>query len=460
VTDYYQCRYAWLPPGQMAADVEVGLDGERIVSVESGVPGRRGAVRLNGITLPGLANAHSHAFHRALRARHQRPGDFFSWREAMYRIVEQLDPDSYLRLARAVYGEMALAGVTCVGEFHYLHHGPGGVPYADPNAMGHAIAEAARSAGIRVTVLDTCYLSGGFGADLTGAQLRFSDGQVDGWLGRVSRFDPGPGARLGAAVHSVRAVAPRDIEMVAEWAARGAVLHAHVSEQLAENAGCLAAYGRTPTQVLHQAGALASNLTAVHATHLTRADITLFGLNRATVCLCPTTERDLADGIGPAAALRDAGAALSLGSDSHAFIDLFEEARGVEMHDRLATGTRGHHCAAELLHAATVAGHECLGWSDGGRIEPGAWADLVTVALDSVRTAGCPPTAETAVFAATSADVRHVVASGRVIVADGRHRLLPDLPILLARVVSGVTPTDTPNPDKPPQSRPPEDDIL
>jgi formiminoglutamate deiminase len=305
--------------------------------------------------------------------------------------------------------------------------------------MGHAIAEAARAAGIRVTVLDTCYLSGGFGAEVTGAQLRFSDGDIDGWLGRVSRFDPGPGARLGAAVHSVRAVAPREIELVAEWAARGAVLHAHVSEQPAENAGCLAAYGRTPTEVLHQAGALASNLTAVHGTHLTESDITLFGLNRATVCLCPTTERDLADGIGPAAALRAAGVRLSLGSDSHAVVDLFEEARGVEMHERLRAGTRGHHAAADLLHAATVAGHECLGWPDAGRIAPGCWADLVTVALDSVRTAGCPATVETVVFAASAADVRHVVASGRVVVAEGRHVVLPDVSADLSRAVLGLT---------------------
>src|ERR1700742_3776617 len=253
----------------------------------------------------------------------------------MYAVAERLDPGGYLDLATAVFGEMATTGITCVGEFHYLHHGPGGVPYADPNVMGHAIAEAARAAGIRVTVLDACYLSGGFGAEVTGAQLRFSDGDIGGWLGRVSRFDPGPGARLGAAVHSVRAVAPRDIELVAEWAARGAVLHAHVSEQPAENAGCLATYGRTPTEVLHQAGALASNLTAVHGTHLTESDIALHGLNRATVCLCPTTERELADGIGPTAALQAAGVRLSLGSDRQAGGDLFEGARGGEVPPRL-----------------------------------------------------------------------------------------------------------------------------
>jgi cytosine/adenosine deaminase-related metal-dependent hydrolase len=205
------------------------------------------------------------------------------------------------------------------------------------------------------------------------------------------------------------------------------VLHAHVSEQPAENVACLGAYGRTPTQVLHEAGALASNLTAVHGTHLTDDDIMLYGLNRATVCVCPTTERDLADGIGPTAALRAAGVRLSLGSDSHATVDLFDEARGLEMHERLRSGTRGHHSAPDLLHAATVAGHQCLGWPDAGRIEVGAYADLVTVSLDSVRTAGCPAAPETVVFAATAADVQHVVASGRVIVEAGRHLLLPDL---------------------------------
>jgi formiminoglutamate deiminase len=423
VTTFW-CEHAWLPPGRMANSVLIRVDGDRFAAVEPEAPCPAGADRLIGLTLPGLANAHSHAFHRALRGRAQAPGDFFDWRAQMYAVADRLDPDSYLALATAVFAEMASAGITCVGEFHYLHHGPGGVRYADPNAMGHAIAQAAREAGIRVTILDTCYLSSGFGAEPAGTQLRFSDGDVGGWLGRVSRFDPGPDARLGAAVHSVRAVAPPDIELVAEWAARGAVLHAHVSEQPAENAGCLAAYGRTPTQVLHQAGALASNLTAVHGTHLTAADIALYGLNRATVCLCPTTERDLADGIGPGAALRAAGVNLSLGSDSHAVIDLFEEARGVEMHERLRLGTRGHFTAGELLHAATVAGHQCLGWPDAGRIEPGCWADLVTVALDSVRTTGCPAAPETAVFAAGAADVRHVVASGRVVVADGRHRIV------------------------------------
>ncbi|MBA3742075.1 formimidoylglutamate deiminase [Sporichthya sp.] len=438
----YWCEHAVLPGG-VVAGVLVEVDGERFGSVTAAAPPPDATV-LRGLTVPGLANAHSHAFHRALRGRtHEGGGDFWSWREAMYAVAEALDPDTYLALARATFAEMALAGITCVGEFHYLHHGRGGTPYADPNAMGHAVAQAAREAGIRITVLDTCYLAGGFGpsggqCDLTQPQLRFSDGDVGGWLGRVSRFDPGAGAKLGAAVHSVRAVPARDIEMVAEWAARGAVLHAHVSEQAAENAACLAAHGRTPTALLYQSGALASNFTAVHGTHLTAADIDLYGLNRATVCFCPTTERDLADGIGPASALRAAGASLSLGSDSHAVIDLFEEARGVELDERLITGRRGGHSAADLLAAATEAGHACLGWRGVGRIEAGAYADLVTISLDTPRTAGCPPTAATAVFAATAADVRHVVASGRVVVADGVHQLVPDVPAALSAAIGAV----------------------
>jgi formiminoglutamate deiminase len=412
------------------------VDG-RFAAVEPTPAAPAGATVLRGLSLPGLANAHSHAFHRALRARGG-GADFFGWREGMYAIAQRLDPDSYLALARAVYAEMALAGVTCVGEFHYLHHAPGGSRYADANAMGHAVAQAAREAGIRITVLDTCYLSGGFGAGVTVPQLRFSDGDVHGWLGRVSRFNPGDGARLGAAVHSVRAVPPDAIELVAEWAARGAPLHAHVSEQPAENEACLAKYGRTPTDVLHRAGALASNLTAVHGTHLSAGDIELLGLNRAGVCLCPTTERDLADGLGPGAALRAAGVTLSLGSDSHAVIDLFEEARGVEMHERLVSGTRGHIDAAALLRAATVDGHACLGWSDAGRLEVGAHADLVTVTLDSVRTAGAPPDSRTAVFAATAADVTHVIVSGRTIVADGRHTGIDDVPAALRTAIEAL----------------------
>ena len=202
-------------------------------------------------------------------------------------------------------------------------------------------------------------------------------------------------------------------------AARGAPLHVHLSEQRAENAACLARYRRTPTELLADAGALGPQTVAVHATHLSDSDRTELGDTETAVCLCPTTERDLADGIGPGRALADAGSPLCLGSDSHAVIDIFEEARAVELDERLRTERRGHFSATELVRAATVAGHAALGWADAGAIAVGRRADLVTVRLDTVRTAGTGPRG--AIFAATAADVAHVVADGRTIVHDGQH---------------------------------------
>jgi cytosine/adenosine deaminase-related metal-dependent hydrolase len=179
----------------------------------------------------------------------------------------------------------------------------------------------------------------------------------------------------------------------------------HLSEQVAENEACLAAHGMTPTQLLAEAGALGPTTSVVHATHLAADDIRLLGESGSFACFCPTTERDLADGIGPARRLHDAGATLTLGSDSHAVIDMIEEMRAVEMHERLATRERGHWSALELLAAATYDGHRSLGFEDAGRIAPGQRADLVTLDLESVRTRGAGASAETAVFAATSADV-------------------------------------------------------
>ncbi|MFF5259104.1 formimidoylglutamate deiminase [Actinomadura viridis] len=447
----WHAEYAWSGDG-IAADVLIEAEGDRFTAVTPGVPAPPGAPRLKGLTLPGLANAHSHAFHRALRGRAQSAapgtrGDFWTWRERMYQVADRLDPDSYRALATAVYAEMALAGVSCVGEFHYLHHRPGGAPYDDPNAMGEALIAAAADAGIRITLLDACYLTGGIGRPLQGPQLRFGDDGAAGWARRAGALHDRTGgtghARVGAAIHSVRAV-PRDqIRAVAEWAGeRGAPLHVHLSEQPAENEACLEAYGTTPAGLLAEGGALGPRTVAVHATHLTPGDVSLLGSTTTGVCMCPTTERDLADGIGPARDLARAGSPISLGSDQHAVIDLFEEARAVELNERLRTRERGHWTAGELLAAATRHGHAGLGWPEAGRLEPGALADLVTVALDSVRTAGTDPAlaAEAAVFAATAADVRTVVVSGREIVRDGRHLLVESVPSALHTAVTAVSP--------------------
>lgn len=423
----FWCEFAWLGGDTATAGVLIETDGERITAVTVGVPCPADATSLAGLTLPGLANAHSHAFHRALRGRTQTgTGSFWTWREQMYLAANRLEPEMYQRLATAVFGEMVLAGMTCVGEFHYLHHGADGVPYDDDNAMGAALIAAAAQAGIRITLLDTCYLHGGIGVEPNETQRRFSDGDGLSWATRVSalRELQSSVCRVGAAIHSVRAVDPPTMEIVAAWAREhGAVVHAHVSEQPAENEQCVEAYGLTPTALLAERGVLDQRFTAVHATHLAVSDIELYGSHRATICMCPTTERDLADGIGPALMLRDSGARLSLGSDSHAVIDLFEEARAVELDERLASQVRGSHDAPSLLRAATEYGHACLGWPEAGRIGVGALADFASLRLDTVRTAGASPSTalEAAVFAATAGDVHHVVIAGEVVVVDGRH---------------------------------------
>jgi formiminoglutamate deiminase len=422
----YWCELAWLGAKRVEPGVVIEIEGERVGSLATGasIP-PAGATLLHGLTIPGLANAHSHAFQRALRGRTQAgAGSFRTWRERMYRAAAAIDPERYLALARATFAEMALAGITVVGEFHYLHHGPDGTPYDDPNAMGRAIIEAAGDAGVRITLLDACYLHGGIGVAPDRVQRRFSDGDAAAWAERVAALADGPAVRIGAAIHSVRAVDPEAAAAVASWAEeRSRPLHAHVSEQPAENQACAEAYGRTPTALLAQAGALTKRFSAVHATHVTAGDRDLLGGARCCVCLCPTTERDLGDGIGPARPLADAGARLSLGTDSNAIIDMFEEARAVELDERLATGVRGLHSGVELLCAATEAGYGSLGWPDGGRIASGSLADFVTLRLDGVRLAGTAPehAIDAIVFAAAAADVRDVVTGGRFVVRDGVH---------------------------------------
>ncbi|MFE4689544.1 formimidoylglutamate deiminase [Streptomyces sp. NPDC056749] len=443
VTATYWMSHAWLGT-HVEPGVLLDVSGGRIAGVRTGVSTPPpGATVLHGLTVPGLANTHSHAFHRALRSTVQvGSGTFWTWRETMYRTASRLTPDTYYDLARATYAEMVLAGITAVGEFHYLHHAPGGTPYDNPNAMGEALIAAASEAGIRITLLDTAYLAAGFGEEPNRHQTRFSDVTADAWAERASLLEGDDDlVVIGAAIHSVRAVPAGQLATVARWAQERAVpLHVHLSEQTAENDACLAAHGRTPTRLLADHGVLGPGTTGIHNTHLTAEDIELLGASRTGTCMCPTTERDLADGIGPATALQGAGSPLSLGSDSHAVIDLFEEARAMELNERLRTHVRGHWTASALLRAASADGHAALGRPDGGTLEPGAPADLTTVALDSVRTAGPVPRlgAEAAVFAATAADVRHTVVAGRHIVRDGRHTRIEDVPGALASAVAAL----------------------
>jgi formiminoglutamate deiminase len=423
VTDYW-AEWAWLPGGCLPR-VRFATEHGRFSRVQAEVPPEPADDRLAGVVLPGLANGHSHAFHRALRGRtHGAGGTFWTWRDQMYTVAARLDPDRYLLLARAVFAELVSAGYTAVGEFHYLHHGPRGFRYADPNAMGAALIQAAREAGIRLTLLDVCYLAGGLTADghlpLDRVQQRFSDGDVDRWRSRVALLHAGKGFRLGVAAHSARAVPAGALAEIREAAGDGP-LHVHLSEQPAENAATQAYYGRTPTELLGDHGLLGPQTTAVHATHLTDSDVGLLGARRVAACFCPTTERARADGIGPARRLADAGSPLTIGSDQHAVVDPFEELRGVEMHERLASGARGRFTPAELTAIGSEHGYASLGWPGGGRIAAGGLADFVVVRTDSTRTTGVRP--GQIGYAATASDVDRVVVDGVTVVRQGRHVL-------------------------------------
>jgi formiminoglutamate deiminase len=403
--------------GRAESSVRISHDAGRITAVEVGAAKAASDIEL-GTVMPGIANAHSHAFHRVLRGRtHDDGGDFWQWRDSMYAVAAALDPARYRDLAAAVFAEMLVSGYTAVGEFHYVHHRPDGEPYPD-HAMELAVADAAAAVGIRLTLLDTCYLTGGIGAELDERQLRFSDRDVRAWIDRWfalrAAIGDRPGVTLGAAIHSVRAVSREDIAVIVAALPVDVPLHVHLSEQPQENADSIAAYGITPTEVLAEAGALTRRLTVVHATHLTDRDIELIGSAGSTVAMCPTTEADLGDGIGPGRRLVDAGAAIVLGSDQNAVVDPFLEARGLEAGERLGSGERGRFTPAALFSA--LSGYASLGL-DGG-IAVGALCDLVEIDTASVRTVGARR--EQLPLVATASDVLRVIVGARTLATNGR----------------------------------------
>lgn len=439
----WHAERAWLGGGDLARDVLIEARGGYITSISEG-SNRGDAIRLDGVVVPGLVNAHSHAFHRLLRGQtHRAGGDFWVWRDRMYEVAGSLTPESYERLATAVFVEMAMAGVTTAGEFHYIHHQAGGVPYSDANEMGHALIRAARTAGINISLLDAGYFTAGFDdPPLHAVQTRFRDRSPETWLDRVeslrASYDSDEDVVIGVAPHSVRAVPASALSGVVQRHEQGTPVHIHVSEQPAENEECLEATGLTPTGLLADAGLLGSDTTLVHATHLTDADITAIGSSGSRVCYCATTERDLADGIGPARDLAEAGATLCAGSDSHAVIDMFEEARGIEMHTRLATGRRGNFAPDELMASLTTIGSASLGFPSGG-LQVGSPADFVVIATDSPRLSGIQDatTLDSVIFAATSADVSEVFVRGRRIVSSGRHEAWPEARSVLQELARG-----------------------
>ncbi|MFP3396020.1 formimidoylglutamate deiminase [Brevibacterium sp. H602] len=456
----YWCESAWID-GAVAHGVLLSADDTgTLTAVETGIDtAPSDAEAVSGFVLPGGVNAHSHAFHRMLRGRtHGDGGTFWTWREVMYSVAAKLDPQAYETVARAVFAEMLAGGYTSVGEFHYVHHAQDGTPYgterprgdanddAEPraHAMERALARAAASAGIRIRLLDTCYLTGGIDSELSAEQARFGDGTIDGYLDRhaglIGAFadefpveTPGESfVHVGAAIHSIRAVPAANLQRFTELPGP---VHVHLSEQPAENEASQEAYGATPTEVLARSGVVDDRLSAVHATHLSGEDIAILGGSRSTIVMCPCTEADLADGIGPARELADAGAVISLGSDQHVVLDALRETQGLEAGERLRSGQRGRFSPTELITALTEGGARSLDLPVGA-LEVGKACDFVAVRTDSMRTMGS--LGEQIILTASASDVHLTVSGGKVRVRDGVHTELGDIAELYAQAFAAL----------------------
>ncbi len=431
-----------------------GSDG-LVLGVVSGEALPEGAevVRLAGkALLPGLANAHSHTFQRLFRGRAEgraAGGDtFWTWREQMYRAAAFVTPEDVYDVARATFLEMVCAGITVVGEFHYLHRDARGLAYEDANLLSRQVIWAAQSVGLRICLLRTAYFRAGFRREPHPGQRRFYEApdeflhNLEDLAGSVAGA---AGVTVGAAPHSVRAVGLGDLKAVAGMVRsrkRGAMpLHMHVSEQVGENAACVAEYGRTPVALLAEHGVLGAEVTLVHAIHLTEAEREAVAAAGATICSCPTTERNLGDGTFPAEEAARLGIRVALGTDSQAQIDLLEDARELEYHLRLRDQQRGildgtvrtgwarrEAIGQALFQSASRNGYEALGLA-GGELKAGQPADFFTIDLNDLSVLGvdAESLAAQAVFALNKGAVRDVAVGGRMILREGRHAAEEDI---------------------------------
>lgn len=348
----------------------------------------------DSLTLPGWVSAHSHAFQYGLRGHTQRApgetGSFWSWRDAMYEAADALTPESLAAVSREAFRALRRSGVTCVGEFHYVHHQRGGAPYAQRTLLADVVVEAALAEGLRVALLRVAYARAGAGRAPEGAQRRFSDADVGDVLRDLddlrARWGADPRVRVGVAPHSVRAVPREWLAPLHAYAARHAMpFHMHVAEVQGEVDACLAEHGRRPVELLADAGVLDARFVAVHATNLEAHEARLLGGAGALACLCPTTERDLGDGLADIAALRAAGVRLCVGIDSHVVTDPVEEMRALEMHERLRlrrrvtfAGAEGRTLAEQLLVEGSAHGALACGWDAAVVGRETAWdADTV-----------------------------------------------------------------------------------
>ena len=397
----------------------------------------------NRALLPGLVNAHSHAFQRVIRGRTERRSQnttdsFWTWREQMYAAANRLTPEQIYAASRMAFLEMALSGITAVGEFHYIHHAPDGTRYEDPNLLEREVMRAARDVGLRIALLRVAYGRAGYQKEPNPQQVRFIEEFAEEYLTSLEQLLTAAELQngetwVGVAPHSVRAVPLDYLKTVVDYAnKRGLVVHMHVAEQTAEVEACIEEYGRSPVALLDTEGLLSERFTAVHAIHVTSKAVSALARGRANVCACPTTERNLGDGVVPVAAYFKAGVAVSLGTDSQTQIDLLEDARELEYHLRLQQTARNvlapeevdeSALARRLFDCATISGATSIGF-DGGTLEPGAPADFFTVDLDDPSIAGSTTENLLAniVFSLSRTAIRDVVVGGKRIVENSRHK--------------------------------------
>ena len=430
--------------GQFLSDRAVVCDDGKIIGIAVS-DDVQNAVRLkNRALLPGLVNAHSHAFQRVIRGRTERRSQnttdtFWTWREQMYTAANRLEPEDIYAASRMAFLEMALTGITAVGEFHYIHHARDGSTYSDPNLLSREVIRAAHDVGIRIALLRVAYARAGFQKEAEPKQIRFIENSPETYLKHLEQLLAAPELKdgmawAGVAPHSVRAVPLDYLKAIVPFANERALpVHMHVAEQPAEISACIEEYGRSPVALLDTEGLLSQRFTAVHAIHVTPKAIGAMTRAGALVCACPTTERNLGDGVVPVDAYFNAGVSVALGTDSQIQIDLLEDARELEYHLRLQQTARNvlapqenassSALARRLFDCASVTGAKSIGFHGGGTLEPGAPADFFTVDLDDPSIAGASQDdlLATIVFALSRTAVRDVVVAGKQIVENGRH---------------------------------------
>jgi formimidoylglutamate deiminase len=426
---FLHAAHALLDDGFMP-DVRIEVAGGDILSVTPGAAMQSGDEEAGGVLLPGMPNLHSHAFQRAFAGLTEFTGgggNFWSWREAMYRVADRITPDGCAAITAWLCKELLKGGYTSLAEFHYLHHQPNGVRYAESDAMAHAVVAGAAQAGMGLTLLVGVYEKAGFdGAPLAGGQQRFALGVDEAMImaDRLAR----DGVVAGLALHSLRAVPPTSLRKAATDFAGTGPIHIHVAEQRAEVDACIATLGAAPVAWLLDNIAIDSAWCLVHATHATEREIAAVARTDAVIGLCPSTEADLGDGIFALPALLESCGHFGIGSDSNVVLDAFAELRLLEYSQRLRGEARNiasagnGHTGRALWQSAARGGARACG-RVAGRIAPGHRADFVVIE-PTFESAGRPAEfcLDAAIFAATRPPARHVMTGGEWQVRDRVHR--------------------------------------